>query len=225
LTILKFLKKNTMKKILWLLAILLLIANVVILNLFIFTTKLPTDTALVIKSSLQAVTTITFYPLVLSVFASFFPFKGWNYIKKWSWYFPILLIIASLFFLSKNGIDANKIQSSNGKFISKWEYEAIEPNAKLNCDQLKQGTFETAKVVHIREERREIQLIKSTNRNFEFGIHWINDCEFFLNAYYQGSENQAVKITGIGQNSYDCVVLKGNIAKRFKVKIKNESMD
>lgn len=206
------------------LAILLLIANVLILHLFIFKSKLPADTAFVIKNSIQTMIKIAVYPLALSIFASLFPFKDWTFKNKWSWYFPILLFIASLFFLSKNGIDVNKIQSSNGKFISKGEYEAIRPNAKLNCDQLRQGTFESAEVTHIREERREIQLIKATNKNFEFGIYWINDCEFFLTAYYQGSENQAVKITGIGQDSYDCVVLKGNIAERFKLKIKNESL-
>lgn len=214
-----------MKKILWLIAIILIIVQIALLHLFIFKSQLPDDMAFIVKNSLQTIVSIAYLPLAFSLLLSAFPFKDWNFKNKWSWCFPILLIISGLYALGKSGAEVDKIQSSGGKYISKGEFEAIQPSIKLNCDKLKQGTFETKEMTHIREEKREIQLIKSTNQHYEFGIHWINDCEFFLRAYYQGSESQSVKITGVGQNSYDCVVLKGNIAERFKVKIQNESMD
>ncbi len=207
-----------MRKVLWIIVGVLSTINV-ILDYSYFNIVQPYLTAeifeLIFKVGFPFVTGLAIASLLSAI-----PFKNLEYKYKLSYVLPALtLIIAGLYTFSTATLAYYK--EVTGKDIGPITYyRNVEIPPELDCDETKEGSFETENLIIERKNNFKTQINKQTGKRTEYKVRWISDCEYHLKSAESDNDLKA-KVIKIDDSGCECFVTTGVDAQKYRVKRRN----
>ena len=206
------------KKILWAIVIVLTVINVVLH--YAYFNIVQTD--FIISEIYEFVFTISFpvaIGLATGAILALIPFKKLSYKSKLSYVFPtITMLIAGLYTYSTATLAYYK--EAHGKEIGPITYfREVEVPEETNCNEVREGIFETDNLIIERSGNLQIQTNKETGEKTSFKINWTSNCEYLLETDDPEKDLKG-KIVKVDSEGYDCFVAKGINAQKNRIRRK-----
>lgn len=196
-------------RILWTIAILLLLVHLGIQYLFFTPVTISGKAGMgILVMDLSTNLFLVFFTvLVIVPIVALIPFKGMVYSEKFIRILPYVASIVLIIIIANFGYMAYLKKVKHLQSGPVHHYEDIQVPLKLDCNEVHNGQFETEHTRIVRNEKVQIQVDKNTGAIKEYLVDWINECEYTLTPKLGNSEKLKIKITAVNQDNYGCYVV------------------